>query len=184
MPPQNQFPTGQAPNLQGFSQPQIPVSPANFNLPFPGQQTGQQNNQQDIGALAGFGGPVGLALGLGSQLFDFLGQGGRRRKQERGLETAITGLQGQVGQDVLDVNKILQSTRAANAPRVKEQAKGFDKRFGFDQGASARAIIRALAEQEPQQFTNLFTQNQLQTAARDDALRNQILQLQLQKSQL
>lgn len=179
----------QQPNLSGFSQ-AFPFSQGTANnvsqqaLQLPGQQ---QNNAQDVGqlgALAGFGGPVGLALGLGSELFGFLGARDQRKKQERGFDAAIGGLQGQVGENVLDVNRILQSTRAANDPRIREQGKKFDARFGFDQGASAQAIIRALAEREPEQFTQLFTQNQLRTSARDDALRNQIIQLQLQKSQL
>ena len=140
------------------------------------------------GALAAFGGPVGLGLGLGSQLLSFLGGAGerRRKKELRGaLAGDIAGFQQQMGTPVLgNIGDIIGRTQAAMQPTIQRQGRRFEEQFGLDVGRGQGAFAQQLGQRLPEIFVNLQQRESELRAQRDQQLRNLILQARSQQAQL
>lgn len=121
------------------------------------------------------GGIPGLALNAGSELFGLLsnvfgGAGKKKKDLYRQLGNLANIGQGQIGKPIYDVKDVEAESIVRATPRLQEQGRMIDKRFGFDQGAAGKQYGQMFSDFLGQLIPGLRTREAELRSSRDTNL--------------
>jgi hypothetical protein len=91
--------------------------------------------------------PLSTALGIGSQIFSYLGGGGQRKRKKEiygdlgKFSSQVGGLKGR-----LNATDLYAKTVAGYAPQIRQFDEQMSRRYGFDSGVAGKYLAQKLTE--------------------------------------